>query len=351
MELHELNRAFDQFSPTPEQREAMGRRLLTEERKVRPMRKLKKLSVALVAAALLLMTCAFAVVSGLDQRLLNYLGADEGADALLSQSAQSLNIQVSDQGAALQVHQVLRDQYSVLVLADFTAPAGTELNADAEYRFSDMEAVSLIDGSGAKMEGGISYYTWQCLEDSNPQDNHLTMLFYLLLQEDAEPASLWLSAQDLVYYQQMVAVPVCSGDWSCEIPLPQTDPGYVQLTSGTVWQTDAQSASVERVYISPISLHLTLERKIDTDPYSDDDIYQEWLCLIHAQDICLTNKDGQTVSLIEQSGGNIGRLTQKRIYRLAEVMDPAQFVGGTITFTLDGQTTTLPLDQLAPVES
>ena len=56
MELRELNRAFDQFSPTQEQKEAIRARLLHAERKRRPMKRMKKTIAVLVAAALLLMT-------------------------------------------------------------------------------------------------------------------------------------------------------------------------------------------------------------------------------------------------------------------------------------------------------
>ena len=62
MELRELNRAFDQFSPTQEQKEAIRARLLHAERKRRPMKWMKKTIAVAAAAAVLLMTCAFTVV-------------------------------------------------------------------------------------------------------------------------------------------------------------------------------------------------------------------------------------------------------------------------------------------------
>ena len=69
MELRELNRAFDQFSPTQEQKEAIRARLLHAERKRRPMKRMKKTIAVLVAAALLLMTCAFAVIRSEERRV------------------------------------------------------------------------------------------------------------------------------------------------------------------------------------------------------------------------------------------------------------------------------------------
>ena len=56
MERHELNRMFDRLAPTPEQEQAVLDRLLQTERKVKPMKKLKKLTVAAVAAALMVIS-------------------------------------------------------------------------------------------------------------------------------------------------------------------------------------------------------------------------------------------------------------------------------------------------------
>lgn len=63
MDRHELNRVFDQLVPTEEQEKAVLDRLLQTERKVIPMKKMKKLTSIGIAAALvlLLITCAAAV--------------------------------------------------------------------------------------------------------------------------------------------------------------------------------------------------------------------------------------------------------------------------------------------------
>lgn len=62
MDRHELNRVFDQLAPTAEQEKAVLSRLLQTERKVIPMRKMKKLTSIGIAAALVLVlvTCAAA---------------------------------------------------------------------------------------------------------------------------------------------------------------------------------------------------------------------------------------------------------------------------------------------------
>ena len=77
-----LNRVFDQVKPSPEGRERMLDRLLQTERKDRPMKKLKKLTVAAIAAALMVISCAAAVVTGLDQRLIDYFGGGKQVEEL-----------------------------------------------------------------------------------------------------------------------------------------------------------------------------------------------------------------------------------------------------------------------------
>ena len=172
MEPHELKQAFDQFSPTQEQREAMRRRLLTEERKVRPMKKLKKIPVLAAAAALLLMTCAFAVVSGLDQRLLHYLGAGAEEEPLLSPMAVPLDIAAEDSGGTLEAKQVLADRYTALILFEFTAPKGTVLDGDSyrlEYPNGSDVTITAADGTPIRS----LTFGWELVEDDDPADNRV----------------------------------------------------------------------------------------------------------------------------------------------------------------------------------
>ena len=98
-----LRRVFDQTRPSPEQKETMLRRLLEPERKGKPMRKLKKLTVVAIAAALMVISCAAAVVTGIDQRLLDYFGAGPEQAELLAPGAVPVDVAVEDNGAALRV--------------------------------------------------------------------------------------------------------------------------------------------------------------------------------------------------------------------------------------------------------
>ena len=84
MTSRDLNQIFEEFAPTGEQEQAMLDRLLTEQKEVRPVNRIKKMTVVLVAAALMLMACAFTVVTGLDQRILTYFDGGEEQAQLVS---------------------------------------------------------------------------------------------------------------------------------------------------------------------------------------------------------------------------------------------------------------------------
>lgn len=62
-----LRRVFDQVKPSPEQKEAMLSRLLESERKVVPMKKMKKFVVFAVAAALMVISVAAANPEGVQK--------------------------------------------------------------------------------------------------------------------------------------------------------------------------------------------------------------------------------------------------------------------------------------------
>lgn len=115
MDPRELNQMFEQLAPTPEQMQRELTRLLQEERKGHPMKNLKKAVVFCVAAALMLVTCAAAVVIGIDQRLIDFLGGGEQAQELLAPGAQPVDVTTEDNGASLHVTQVLMDRYTIQI--------------------------------------------------------------------------------------------------------------------------------------------------------------------------------------------------------------------------------------------
>ena len=58
MDKREFKRVLDQVKPTAEQEQAMLDSLLTEQKEVKPMHCMKKMTAVMAAAALLLMACA-----------------------------------------------------------------------------------------------------------------------------------------------------------------------------------------------------------------------------------------------------------------------------------------------------
>ena len=86
MEQHELNRMFDQLTPTSEQKEKVLSLLQQTESKVShsSMKKLKTLTVAGLAAVLLALACTAVAVAGIDQKILGYFHIVSEQEPLMS---------------------------------------------------------------------------------------------------------------------------------------------------------------------------------------------------------------------------------------------------------------------------
>ena len=338
MEIHDLNRMFDQLAPTQKQEEAVLDRLLHTERKAVSMRKLNKWVVAGIAAALMLVTCAAAVAAGIiDQRLLDFMHWGGQDQELLAPGAMAMVVTAEDKGATLHVSQVLMDRYNIMLLADFTAPEGTVLDESelGYWCFNDTfkPVLELLDQEGERIDSTkqVMSYSIGALKDEDPLDNHLTLLIRMNftgegIRSDWEIASLFLPAKDLRASdreQVKKVITVYSGDWSCQIPITWQDMGRSIRTSQVSGQTDIP---LSQVYLSPMTLQMQLEHCLKFE-----DINQ----------VTLTTKDGRSVSAT-LDGGWAGA-GQFLIYRLDEITDPAQFRSITLSngedkveFSLDG---------------
>ena len=179
MTSHDLNRAFEAFAPTAEQEQAMLDRLLTEQKEVRPVNRIKKMTVVLVAAALMLMACAFTVATGLDQRILEYFGGTEEDAQLLAPGFMAVDLtSTAENGAKVHISQVYSDRRSVVVVGEITVPDGTVLNMD-NYRFEDWN-LRPRGKDGSEPDGGYGSSTiygggviWN---DEAPGDNTMSFL-------------------------------------------------------------------------------------------------------------------------------------------------------------------------------
>lgn len=366
MERRDLNRMFDALAPTPEQEQAGLSRLLQTERKVTPMKKLKKLTVAAVAAALMVTACAAAVATGIDQRLLDYFGANQEQAELLVPGAVPVDVTVEDNGAALHISQVLMDRYSILILADFTAPEGTVLDmsegingCDWGFGGMDQSLPNLLDQAGEKIDLEQSWsWTIEALDDGAPSDNHLTMLMRMDLSDgihlDWNISALTLTAPDLVRFDHELKrhVTVCSGDWSCQFPITWQDIGRSIPLNRVVGQVDDVDISVTEIYLSPLTLQIELERDVPVPLHSDESKpgqYSRWVSAINVDRVTLTTKDGQTVPLMEL-GGTGDNQNLKQSFQLDEITALEDLEGGTLNIRIEGGSVDIPLDGLVPAE-
>lgn len=353
-----LRRVFDQARPSPEQKETMLRRLLEPERKGKPMRKLKKLTVVAIAAALMVISCAAAVVTGIDQRLLDYFGASPEQAELLAPGAVPVDVTVEDNGAALHVTQVLMDRYSILILADFTAADGTVLDRD-DYIFDAPMGVvpDILNRAGEPVElgGGWGYQT-VVLDDGAPQDNHLSLLFCMELSEGIQPdwdiGGISLYNGDLVRYgaEPWDKIAVCSGDWSCEVSFTQQDMGRSIQPNQAVGDLDGIGITLTELYLSPMTLRLQLESETPIPQNFGGGIGIRWSQLVNCDKVTLTTRNGETIPLTDL-GGSAGDQDQDWSFRLAEITALEDLEGGTLNIRIEGGSVDVPLDGLVLAES
>lgn len=351
MDPKKLNKMFELMAPTPEQKQHGLDRLLETERKGRPMKKLKKLTVVAVAAALMVIACAAAVVTGIDQRILSFLNAQTAQEELISPYAVPVNITMKDNGGTLKIRQMLLDRYSLMLLLDFTAPKGVDLS-DAKCFGQGagpgwcVQICDFLDSSGFKMDGAVNA-DWICLE-RDTEKRQITFLYYEYLAESStnEAHSIRFSANDL---RGERGASLLSGSWSCVIPI-SGDSGWETIMNEVYW-TEGTEERVTEIYLSPMTLHVTLERDVPLNGGMDG--WSVWNCPdpIHSfewiqEHIVLTDKDGeQIVYNDKRSGGN--PQTTTLTFGFEELIDPARFQGGTLT--IFGHE--IPLDSLTATET
>lgn len=364
MTPNDLNRVFEQLAPTLEQEQNGLNRLLHEERKGHPMKKLKKMTAVAIAAVLMLVTCAAAVMTGIDQRLIDFLGGGQQAQELMAPGAQPVDVTVEDNGASFHVTQVLMDRFSVLILADFTAPEGTVLDMAEELEgihrgFSglDRSMPSLLDQNGEAIDFNQSWsYHTSVLDDGDPLDNHLTLLFRMELSDGIQPdwdvKEVFMPAENLMRYDFEVEdmITVYSGDWTCQFPVTWQDMGQSIEMNQVAGQVDDVNIAVTGIYLSPMSLQIQLEREVPVPLHSDEareGVYSHWVSSLNVDRVTLTNKDGQVIPLIDL-GGAASDQAQNCSFQLSEITDPASLQ--TLTLRIGDGSIDIPLDDLMSAE-
>ena len=169
-----------------------------------------------------------------------------------------------------------------------------------------------------------------------------------------DAVSLWVPAIDLYYFVggEEENETVLTGDWSFEVALPQHDIGYFWQADQVIGTLDGAEVTLEKVYLSPMTLELTLVREGTVEEFwadENENVRHNWWNMLDQEDgVILTARDGTEVTLTQ--GGGSGALSQIKRFYLEEVTDPAKFQGGTLTLNWDGGKAVIPLDQLSPVD-
>ncbi len=344
MEYKELHRILDQVTPSRDREEAMLRRLLQEERTANNMktgRRAPKVAAAGLAAAMVLTTCAFAVVTGLDRRLLSYFGAGPEQEELLSSAAMVVDKELTDQGTTLHVRQVVADRYSALVLMDLTAPEGTVL--DGDY-YSLGKSVKATAPDGSKMDGWGT--GWELLEDEDPTDNHISLLLNVnTIDGDFNflGAKLTLDFEGL-YDSNVDGKLLAEGRWKCTVTLPTEDPGRY-VTPNTPIEVGGNRVTLASLYVSPLSFAWELgEGEDDLESMDSTALHgtrEDW-----PERAFLTLEDGRTVPvgefhfLLTTYKTDCQEADRGRYcFRLSEIIDPAEAASVSLfgqSFALEG---------------
>ena len=351
MEDRDIYRVFEQVKPTCAQEKTMLERLFSEERTRRPMKLMKKTIAVLAAAALLLTTCAFAAVTGLGRQVLDYFGVRQEDEALFSQEWEPVGLSHTFQnGWTVDVNQMYTGLYSAAILVDVTAPEGVVLDGDnysLKYWWEE------TDNPWPPRIGGRSL---DYLPDGNSADGKVSFLITAVCLED--PVSL-LGLETKFYpyrlteYSEGVeeTFDFVGGHWTIDltITLSEQASGFVQSV-GQPLTVEGEEVLLDSVYLSPIAVFYGIRPSGD-DPFSDS-VWND----LGISSVALVTQSGETILMAEQVYGTAAREPKNGLpgygytfiqmgERPERVFDPAEIA----SITIFGQT--FPLDGLVPVES
>ncbi len=292
MEKNELNRVFDQVKLSPEREEAMLADLLRKETEERSMRKNRKLTAVLaVAAAMALALCAFAIAAAVEPELLSYLGAEDGDEVLLCESAVPLGLEKTSCGSTLRLRQVLADRCGINILMDLTAPEGTVLDGDF-YKLESSWDVIAADGTEIDSAWGFG---WVVMEDGDPADNKVTLLMTLTptsYDRNVLGASVKIRFENL-YRDNPCRQLVLEGHWDFRFSLSETDSG-IQYPLALPLTIGNHTVQLTSLYLSPISVVLDL-----TEGEESLQEVKEALWADKEKGITLLTDDGERIKMQE----------------------------------------------------
>lgn len=335
MERRELERMFDRMRPTPEQEKAMLDRVLTGQKEVKSVSRMKKMTAIMVAAALLLLACAFTVAAGLDQRILEYFKGRPEDSHLMSEGIVTVKEgHTYENGWTVEVVQVLLDRCSLAAVVEVTAPEGTKL--DPAYAWSLEMDPRITSPRGDEILLGGSFL-WAKLEDPDPGDNTVPILWMMDLLmgvEDLRGGSFSLTPTQLFWSGEEGPIQF-SEEWSCTGTLPDADPGLLyQMDEALV--LDGKKLWLNSIYLSPIRLVFEIAQ---ADP-ADDSLYE------NRGNAAVVLGDGSRVKMKEgvyaSSSDQTGETEAVRVLlQPEEFLDPAEVASVELygqIFSLEGRT-------------
>lgn len=246
-----------------------------------------------IAAAAVLCVSALAASTGLDIRLLEFLGVTtaEEAEPLIA-GAQVVNKTVKNAGSTLTVREVLGDQDNLYLLLNFTAPKGTVLDA-YDYRFQ-MDTVTFDTQDKWNTIG----YTK--LEDYDPEDNSLDLVMHITTDSISRDGTITLQMGNLEaaagYGEPYVPLDI-PGKWKLRFPLQCADSSLTRAVHLPV-TLYGQEAMVTEVSLSSLSVTVkgngdAMESVVEAARASD---VQGWF------PVTIYFRDGSSLTTSEEAG-------------------------------------------------
>lgn len=341
------------------------------------MKKLKKLTVLGIAAALMVISCAAAVVTGFDQRLAEYFGAgpEQVGQLAVAAATQDPMSHTYDSGWTVQISQVLSDRCMAAALIDFAAPEGMalpipenttadrELTLMVDYRIEDKDGNLIGSLKDAPLpepvafdseDGRPVYDHWdrevageglgncEYLENSNLEQGRISVLWeYVLgtgIQDFARDELLGAqvsiipkgvifdSAHEVIYFDAEDAL------WSYDFTLPETDSGSI-YTMEVPLMIGEYEVKLETIYLSPLELAYEFTSPAQMPANGLMPLYEE-----ETRGYTINMADGSSVPVKFAFAHHAKRAGDKSLDHIGlypvEFIDPAQVV----SFSMLGQT-------------
>ena len=337
----DLRRMFDRTAPSREQETAILDRLSGTEREEHTMKRgMKRMAAALIAAALM-MTAAFAVATGLDQRLMDYFGIRQEDMALVADGVVQVDkAHTYENGWTVEVKQLLFDRYCGEILVDLTAPEGTVL-PEQDYRMDFRVLPADRNMTDQGWGGGIGGEYLP--ESSDLTHGRISMLLHVHLGVDSgdllgirlklTPEKLgWWGLEEEDDWEFHTVADFQSKNWTVKLTIPEEDPGRV-LTTERPLNIAGYELPVEQLYVSPISFIYDVSGAPFQEQPFDGDTVDGLMVVMEDEELTnavLTMADGSRVTMAARYSCEIshpagGMFAQGRvIYRLADIIDPDQ---------------------------